>query len=86
MGAGKSYVANELVRYAQKLRQSHPNLPVIHNIELDQLAHRVYDLDLPAYKDVREKIISHFGTLDRSEISKIAFGSDPTSNKNMSIS
>lgn len=79
MGSGKSYVAEELVKLSIRLNSenlSSPNYPIVHNIELDSLAHKIYTEDKPPYIAIREKIKEHFGTLDRKEIGLIAFGSE----------
>jgi pantetheine-phosphate adenylyltransferase len=76
MGSGKSYVAEQLAIYAETQHAVSESNPLVHNIELDNLAHQVYESDKPGYKDIREKIQNHFGTLDRSEIGQIAFGSE----------
>jgi pantetheine-phosphate adenylyltransferase len=76
MGSGKSYVAEQLAIYAETQHAVSERNPLVHNIELDKLAHQVYESDKPGYKDIREKIQNHFGTLDRSEIGQIAFGSE----------
>lgn len=75
MGSGKSYVADQLAIYAEKQHAASESNPLVHNIELDKLAHQVYDSNKPGYKHIREKIQNHFGTLDRSKIGQIAFGS-----------
>lgn len=74
MGSGKSYVAEQLVSYSQMASEENESNPLVHNIELDKLAHEVYDLDKPAYQNIRDKIYNRFKTLDRKEIGKIAFG------------
>lgn len=76
MGSGKSYVADQLSIYAKQQNAESEDNPLVHNIELDKLAHQVYTLDKPGYKEIREKIEAHFGTLDRAEIGQIAFGSE----------
>ncbi|WP_274644124.1 pantetheine-phosphate adenylyltransferase [Pseudomonas serbica] len=76
MGSGKSYVAEQLAIYAEAQHAVSESNPLVHNIELDKLAHQVYESDKPGYKDIREKIQNHFGTLDRSKIGQIAFGSE----------
>lgn len=76
MGSGKSYVAEQLSIYAEAQHAVSESNPLVHNIELDKLAHQVYESDKPGYKDIREKIKNHFGTLDRSKIGEIAFGSE----------
>lgn len=76
MGSGKSYVAEQLSIYAEAQHAISESNPLVHNIELDKLAHQVYESDKPGYKDIREKIKNHFGTLDRSKIGQIAFGSE----------
>jgi pantetheine-phosphate adenylyltransferase len=76
MGSGKSYVAEQLSIYAEAQHAVSDSNPLVHNIELDKLAHQVYESDKPGYKDIREKIKNHFGTLDRSKIGQIAFGSE----------
>lgn len=76
MGSGKSYVAEQLVSYSKKLNEKNSINPLVHNIELDKLAHEVYDLDKPAYKTIRDQIYARFKTLERSEIGQIAFGSE----------
>ncbi|WP_408602095.1 pantetheine-phosphate adenylyltransferase [Pseudomonas sp. PLMAX] len=76
MGSGKSYVAEQLSIYAEAQHAVSESNPLVHNIELDKLAHQVYESDKPGYKDIREKIKNHFGTLDRSKIGQIAFGSE----------
>lgn len=76
MGSGKSYVADQLVSYSKKLNKQHPDNPLVHNIELDKLAHEVYDIDKPAYKNIRDQIYARFHTLERSKIGQIAFGSE----------
>lgn len=84
MGSGKSYVAEKLVFYSQMIRESCDNAeeyPLVHNIELDKLAHIIYDSSIPAYQSVRDKIFNHFNTLDRKKISEITFGGDEKSNK-----
>lgn len=75
MGSGKSYVAEQLVSYSKKLNDENSINPLVHNIELDKLAHEVYDLDKPAYKNIRDQIYARFKTLERFEIGQIAFGS-----------
>lgn len=84
MGSGKSYVAEQLVSYSQMIRETANNIedyPLVHNVELDKLAHIVYDSSIPAYQSIRDKIYDHFKTLDRSKIAEIAFGGDEKSNK-----
>lgn len=76
MGSGKSYVADQLAIYAEKQHAASESNPLVHNIELDKLAHQVYSSDKPGYKDIRDKIQNHFGTLDRSKIGQIAFGNE----------
>lgn len=76
MGSGKSYVAEKLVEYAKEQNSLDKENPLIFNIEMDNLAHKVYSSDLPAYKDIREQIEKRFGTLDRKEIGKIAFSGE----------
>lgn len=76
MGSGKSYVAEQLSIYAEAQHAVSEINPLVHNIELDKLAHQVYELDKPGYEDIRKKIQNHFGTLDRSKIGQIAFGSE----------
>lgn len=76
MGSGKSYVAEQLSIYAEAQHAVSESNPLVHNIELDKLAHQVYESDKPGYKDIRKKIQNHFGTLDRSKIGQIAFGSE----------
>lgn len=73
MGSGKSYIAEELVKYSADKELK------IHNIDLDSLANEIYISDKPAHILVRQKIEEHFGTLDRKEISKIVF--DPAVKK-----
>ncbi len=76
MGSGKSYVAEELVKYSKKQNEISEENPIVFNIELDKLAHEVYTSDLPSHKNIREKIKAHFGTLDRAEIGRIAFSGE----------
>lgn len=76
MGSGKSYVAEELEKYSKVQNESDENNPLVFNIELDKLAHEVYVSDKPRYKQIREKIREHFGTLDRGKIAQIAFGTE----------
>lgn len=73
MGSGKSYVAEKLVFYSQMIRESRDNAeeyPLVHNIELDKLAHIIYDSSIPAYQSVRDKIFNHFNTLDRKKFQR----------------
>lgn len=76
MGSGKSYVASELEKYSQSENDKDETNPLIYNIELDTLAHKVYSSDIPAYKNIRNKIEQRFGTLDRKEIGKLSFSGD----------
>lgn len=76
MGSGKSYVAEELEKYSKVQNESDENNPLVFNIELDKLAHEVYVSDKPRYKQIREQIREHFGTLDRGKIAQIAFGTE----------
>lgn len=74
MGSGKSYVAEELAKYAREQHEISESNPLVHNIELDQIAHKVFTEDKPRYAQIREKLKDHFGTLERSKIAEIAFG------------
>lgn len=76
MGSGKSYIAEELEALSRVKNEEDDSFPIVHNIELDKIAHKVYTDDKPAYISIREKINSYFGTLDRQKISEIAFGSE----------
>ncbi len=76
MGSGKSYVAEQLVKISKEENLKNDSMPLVHNIELDKLAQRVYTEEKPAYASIREKINSHFGTLDKKKIAEIAFGSE----------
>lgn len=76
MGSGKSYVAERLVALSHDLHNSDSSNPLVYNIELDKLAHRVFTEDKPAYARIRDRIREHFGTLDRKTIGEIAFDSD----------
>jgi len=76
MGSGKSYVAEQLERYSKEQNAFSEDNPIIYNIELDKIAHQVFTTDKPMYKQIRDKIKSYFGTLDRKKIGEIAFGSE----------
>lgn len=76
MGSGKSYVAEQLEAFSKIKNEEDSSFPIVHNIELDKLAHKVYTDDKPAYISIREKINAYFGTLDRKKIAEIAFGSE----------
>lgn len=76
MGAGKSYVGERLVELSKELNAKDPTKPLVHNIELDKLAHIIFTSDKPAYSHIRKKIEEHFGTIDRKEIGMIAFGDE----------
>lgn len=76
MGSGKSYVASELEKYAEEQNAKNENNPLVYNIELDILAHKVYSSDIPAYKNIRNQIQERFGTLDRKEIGKMSFSGE----------
>jgi pantetheine-phosphate adenylyltransferase len=76
MGSGKSYVAEQLEAFSRIKNEEDPSFPIVHNIELDKLAHKVYTEEKPAYTLIREKINSHFGTLDKKKIAELAFGTE----------
>lgn len=76
MGSGKSYVADQLAKYSETQHAVSEDNPMVYNIELDKLAHQVYNSDKPKYKEIREKIRKRFGTLDRSKIGQIAFSGE----------
>lgn len=76
MGAGKSYIAEQLSAYSQIKDIK------VHNIDLDVLANEVYISDKPGYKILRDKIEEHFGTLDKREIGKIVFNPEIKKGKN----
>lgn len=80
MGSGKSYVAEQLELISIEMNKIDPSFPLVHNIELDNLAKKVYTDDKPAYVAIREKIEEHFGTLDNKKIAEIAFGSEDSKN------
>lgn len=80
MGSGKSYVAEQLELISIEMNQLDHSFPLVHNIELDNLAKKVYTDDKPAYVAIREKIEEHFGTLDNKKIAEIAFGSEDSKN------
>ena len=84
MGAGKSYIADQLVDFSIKLREKTldtQKYPLVHNIELDKLGHIIYESSAPVYQQLRKTLLQHFGTLERKEIAKIAFCEDPVSSK-----
>lgn len=76
MGSGKSYVAGQLEELSRSLNSEDPSHPLVHNIDLDKLAHVIYTSDKPAYQLIRKKIEDHFGTLNRKEIGLIAFNDE----------
>ena len=76
MGSGKSYIAEQLSDYAKQQNDLSEENPLVHNIELDKIAHKVYSSDKPGYKEIQDKIQNRFGTLDRAEIARIAFSSE----------
>lgn len=76
MGSGKSYVAGQLEELSRSLNTEDSSNPLVHNIDLDKLAHIIYTSDKPAYQLIRKKIQEHFGTLNRKEIGLIAFNDE----------
>lgn len=68
VGAGKSYISRELVKYSESL----DNIPV-HNIDIDLLAHKIYKEKNPLFIKVRKQIQDEFGTLDRTTLGTIVF-------------
>jgi pantetheine-phosphate adenylyltransferase len=72
VGCGKSYVCEKLNEYV-KMQPESSSFPLIHNIDIDTLAHKVYEEDNPLFRNIRHKINNEFGTLNRSEIGNIVF-------------
>ncbi len=70
MGSGKSYIARELESYSKDKAVK------IYNIELDDVAkHILYESTKPSHLKLREELIKHFGTCQKSEMAKILFQS-----------
>jgi pantetheine-phosphate adenylyltransferase len=68
VGCGKSYLSQKLVEHSSEFSKFN-----IHNIDIDLLAHKIYEEDNPLFIKIRSKIKSEFGTLDRSKIGNIVF-------------
>ncbi len=80
IGAGKSYVAKQFIKLGQKQGLK------VHNIELDQLVHQIYqELDQPGYQALRKRLAQTFGqqiqnqdgTISRQKLGQIVFASQP---------
>lgn len=70
MGSGKSYTAQQLVKLSENKDIK------VYNIELDDVAkHVLYESTKPSHLKLREELVKHFGTCQKSEMAKILFTS-----------
>lgn len=79
IGSGKSHASRIIVEFANKKK-----IP-IHNIELDEITHKIYnDLKEPIYKKIRKEIVTEFGksvsnidgSINRKKLGEIVFNNN----------
>lgn len=86
MGSGKSYVGEQLQEISKTFSIFEPkynqSVPLVHNIELDDLVKEIYASEKPSYVYLKEQIQKKFGSLDKAIISKKIFEDETKENLN----